>query len=173
MNWARATPPTDTKVIVIEFSDFNCPACRAAATTANKIKEIPNLYFEFRHLPLPLVGHDSSRAAANAFECAREQNFGEKMEIALFANSGKLDEDLFLQIPKKYNFSEDLDFEKFEKCVVENKFKKMIDNDYNFARGRGVNATPTFFVNGVKTMRSDLLKTVAAAFEEKNANSAQ
>ena len=168
-NWSRATPPAGTKVVVVEFSDFNCPACSAAAATANKIKNLPNLYFEFRHFPLPLVGHDSSPAAANAFECARAQNFGEEMEAALFANSGQLGEKLFLAIPKKYNFGENFDSAEFEKCVVDGEFDDFVQKDVNFANSRGLNATPTFFVNGTKATRSNLLKTVAAAFE--NANS--
>lgn len=169
----REDPPAGTKVVVVEFSDFNCPACRAASETAAKIKNIPGLYFEFRHLPLPIAGHETSAAAANAFECARSQGFADEMEAALFENVGNLDEDLFLKIPEKYDFGENLDSEKFEACVTESEFKSLVDRDYNAARSRGINATPTFFVNGIKTNRSELLKTIAAEFEQKNADSPQ
>jgi protein-disulfide isomerase len=38
--------------------------------------------------------------------------------------------------------------------------------DLNFARSQNLNATPTFFVNGVKTTQGDLLKKIAAEFEK-------
>jgi protein-disulfide isomerase len=162
----RETPPVGTKVVVVEFSDFNCPACRTASELSKKLKDIPNLYFEFRHLPLPIKGHDSSKIAANAFECGRVQNFGDKMEDALFENQGNLNEKLFLEIPEIYNFGGEFNFEEFEKCVVEGEFENLVTKDLNFARSQNLNATPTFFVNGVKTTQGDLLKKIAAEFEK-------
>ncbi len=166
----RAPAPEGTKVVVVEFSDFNCPACRSASEIAKKIRKIPNLYFEFRHFPLPISGHETSSAAANAFECGRTQGFGEKMEEVLFANLGNLSEELFLKLPEIHNFGESFDSEKFEKCVIENEFGDLVKKDLSFAKRSGLNSTPTFFVNGLKTPRSDLLTTVAAEFE--NANNA-
>ncbi|MCF7846233.1 MAG: thioredoxin domain-containing protein [Candidatus Peribacteraceae bacterium] len=172
-NWSRESPPDGTKVTVVEFSDFNCPACRAASETASKIKGLPNLYFEFRHLPLPISGHESSPAAANTFECAREQGFGQEMEEALFKNQGSFTESLFLRIPKTYDFDEDFDQTEFAECVSGNNYADLVEADYNFARQQGLNSTPTFFVNGIKTTYRDLLKTVAAAFEVQNASSTE
>ena len=150
----------------MEFSDFNCPACRSASELAGKIKNIPNLYFEFRHFPLPLRGHESSKIAANAFECAREQNFGDEMETALFADQSRLGEKLFLEIAEQSHFAGNFDAEKFAKCVAEGNFEKLVERDAQAALNFGVNATPTFFVNGVKTPRDELLEAVRQAFEK-------
>jgi protein-disulfide isomerase len=162
----RETPPVGTKVTVVEFSDFNCPACAGASQIAKKIKTIPNLYFEFRHLPLAIRGHETSEAAANAYECARYQDFGEEMEDALFENQGSLNEKLFLRIPETYNFGENFDSAVFEQCITDNQFGSLVKRDMSAARSLGVNATPTFFVDGIKTPRGNLLKKIAEKFEK-------
>ncbi|MFH0776744.1 MAG: thioredoxin domain-containing protein [Patescibacteria group bacterium] len=161
----RETPPAGTKVVVVEFSDFNCPACRAASELVANLQGIPNLYIEFRHRPLPISGHETSPSAANTFECARAQNFGNEMETALFANQGKFSTELFLQIPTLYKFGSKFDSEKFKKCIDDNEFSDLVKSDSDFAQGIGVNATPTFFVNGVETERSDLAAKIQAAFD--------
>lgn len=88
------------------------------------------------------------------------------MENALFENQGNLSEELFLQIPKIYNFGEKFDFVKFERCVVKNEFGDLVGKDLSFARGKNLNSTPTFFVNGVQTPRGNLLEVIAAEFEK-------
>ncbi len=163
---ARETPPDGTKVVVIEFSDFNCPACKSASVLAQKIKAIPNLYFEFRHFPLPILGHESSAAAANAFECAREQIFEAEMENALFENQGRLNKEFFVKIPELYNFTGNFNAGEFEKCISENRYEGLVKNDTRTAISSGINATPTFLVNGVKTPRSNLLEAIANEFKK-------
>jgi len=162
---SREDPPAGTKVVVVEFSDFNCPACRTASGQAAKIKHLPNLYFEFRHFPLPISGHETSDIAANAYECARDQDLADEMESALFENQGSFSEKFFLTIPQRYDFGENFDSEKFKSCVTGNEHAGLVKRDSDKAISSGVNATPTFFVNGVKTTRSDLLETVQGAFD--------
>ncbi|MFH1375775.1 MAG: thioredoxin domain-containing protein [Patescibacteria group bacterium] len=162
----RDTPPANTKVVVVEFSDFNCPACASASELAKKIKAIPGLYFEFRHLPLPIRGHETSSAAANAFECAREQGQGDEMESALFDNQGRLDAELFAKLPSLYDFGENFDGEDYEQCLKEDRYGGLVGKDKRTAAVNGVNSTPTFFVNGEKTSGSNLLEVVKQAFEE-------
>lgn len=95
------------------------------------------------------------------------------MEEALFKNQGSFTESLFLRIPKTYDFDEDFDQTEFAECVSGNNYADLVEADYNFARQQGLNSTPTFFVNGIKTTYRDLLKTVAAAFEVQNASSTE
>lgn len=161
----RETSPADAKVIVVEFSDFNCPACAGASELAKKIKDIPGLYFEFRHLPLPIRGHETSAAAANAYECAREQGQGDEMEEILFANQGRLDAELFAEIPALNDFGADFDTEDYAQCLSEDRHGGLVGKDKRTAAVNGVNSTPTFFVNGKKTSSSNLVEVVKQAFE--------
>ncbi|MFH0834462.1 MAG: thioredoxin domain-containing protein [Patescibacteria group bacterium] len=164
-NLNRETPPSGTKVVVVEFSDFNCPACKAASELVKNLEDIPNLYIEFRHRPLPIQGHETSPIAANAYECAKTQNFGREMESALFENQGKFSNDFFLQIPMLYNFGANFDAAKFKQCVEGDEFGGLVTSDSAFAENHGINSTPTFFVNGVKTNRADLATTIQAVFD--------
>src|SRR5690606_23673633 len=56
--------PTDAKVTVVEFSDFECPYCSRAAdvTTQVKNKYSDKVRFVFRQFPLSF--HDNARVAA-------------------------------------------------------------------------------------------------------------
>jgi len=164
--FSRELPPPETKVAVVIFTDFNCPACKFASGLTKKIKNISGLYFELRHLPLPISGHETSEAAANAFECGKVQGFGDKMEDALFKNQGTFSEELFLKIPKTHNFGKEFNSEKFEKCVIGNEFKGLTRKDLSVAKNLKINATPTFFVNGAKTTSKELLEKISAEFKK-------
>lgn len=66
--------PTDAKVTIIEFSDFECPFCQRAFPTVQQIMDTyPNdVKLVYKHLPLTNI-HPNAERAAIASECARDQ----------------------------------------------------------------------------------------------------
>lgn len=78
----------DAKVSLIEFSDFECPYCARFAST---IEQIVNEYkdkikFTYRHFPLSF--HASAQKAAEAFECAKDQDKTWELYAKMFELSG-------------------------------------------------------------------------------------
>ncbi|MBX3112129.1 MAG: vitamin K epoxide reductase family protein [Fimbriimonadaceae bacterium] len=77
----------DAKVTLVEFADYNCPACRQAAVTVTKLytRYGGKLKWAYRHLPLPnLKGHETSMLAARIAEVAADQGkFWKYTEIVL------------------------------------------------------------------------------------------
>lgn len=162
----RNETPTDAKIVVVEFSDFNCPACRGAQPVVRELKRQSGLYFELRHLPLAIPGHETSYAAAAAYECGAEQNYGAKFETALFDNQGNFSDEFFLRLPTIYGFAADDTFnsEDYQACLSEERYAKLVSADVRAAAGAGLRATPTFVVNGkVVTGASALQQAVAEA----------
>ncbi len=142
---------TSAKVTVVEFADFQCPACGAAHPIVKQILEQyqGKINFVYRHFPLPQ--HKNAELAAEAAEAAGEQGKFWQMHDLIFQNQKEWSEssqalDLFISYAKGLG----LDEEKFKKALSENKFAEKIIRDKNDGSAVGVNSTPTFFINGQK-----------------------
>lgn len=133
-------------VTLVEFSDFQCPACGAFYPLIKQLelKFKDQLKIAFKHFPLPQ--HKDAQKAAEASEAAGEQGkFWEYHDI-LFANQERLAvEDL-----KKYAKELGLDEAKFNQALDSGKFADKVKADESLANRIGVNATPTFYLNGKK-----------------------
>jgi len=136
----------DAKVQIVEFADFECPACKANSPIIN---EVANLYgskivFYYRHFPLSQ--HQFSLVAARAAEAAGKQGKFWEMHDKIFANQSILSNDLFYKLAKEIG----LDETQFKKDMASKEIKDIVAKDKKDAIALGVNATPTFYLNGKK-----------------------
>ena len=69
----RKKGPASAKVLIVEFSDFQCPACRYAEPSVRQIFTVygDKVRFVFKHFPLRM--HEWAKPAAAAAECAGRQ----------------------------------------------------------------------------------------------------
>lgn len=132
------------KVSVVEFSDFQCPACKAAQPVVDSLlsKYGTNLLFVYHHFPLP--SHEFAFVSAQAAEAAGLQGKFWEMHNKLFDQSPNLSRDSLLTIAKSLG----LDMDKFAKDLDSDAIRQKVLNDQTDGNNFGVNATPTFFVNG-------------------------
>lgn len=136
-------------VSVVEFGDFQCPACAAAAPIVKTIieKNRDKVYFVFRHYPL--ANHKNARDAARAAEAAGSQGKFFEMHDMLYERQKEWAEsDKPKEIFEKYASDIGLDLDKFKNDFgvgAEN-----INADFALGNKSGVNSTPTFFINGQK-----------------------
>lgn len=161
----------DAKVTVVEFADFQCPACGAFAPDMKKILSDHDgkIYYIYRHFPLPL--HKNAMKAAQAAEIAGAENKFWHMHDKLFETQSEWSEitdptSLFVGYAKSLGIDE----EKFKKALDEGTHLSLIQKDLQDGNKAGVNATPTIFVNGKKvegaTSIADLTNKVRQAIEE-------
>lgn len=141
------------KVKLVEFSDFQCPACQAAEPAIKQVlSKYPNdLQFIYRHFPLPQ--HAFGRQAAAYAEAAGEQGKFWEMHDKLFDTQSEwssLDSKgataFFLELVKQIG----LDENKINQALIDDVLKARIDGDVAEGSRLGVNSTPTFFINGRK-----------------------
>lgn len=141
-------------VVVSEFSDFQCPACKAAQPVVKKVLETygDRIRFEYNDYPLTTI-HKNGQQAAEAGQCAFAQGKFWEYHDTLFdqqeAWSGKSGDDVrqaFLGYAKDLG----LDEAAFTQCLADGAAKGSIASDVAAARSKGVNSTPTFFVNDEK-----------------------
>ncbi len=136
-------------VVIVEFGDVQCPACRAAQPIANKVveKNKDTVYFVFRHFPLSI--HKNSKLAAQAAEAAGAQGkFFEILDIMYDKQNEWSEKANPRDLYRKYAQDLGLDMDKFNKDM-EN-LKSGIEKDYALGNSAGVESTPTFFINGKK-----------------------
>jgi len=131
------------KVTIIEFSDFQCPFCGRAQPTLKQIIQDYGDKVEIVYKHFPLSFHQYAQKAAEASECARDQGkFWEYHDI-LFENQNALD----LTSLKKYAKDLNLDTGKFNSCLDNSEKASVVEKDFNEGLARGVDGTPTFFIN--------------------------
>ena len=142
----------EAKVTLIEYSDFQCPACGAYNPVVKQlIHEIGDkIVFAYRSFPLRQI-HQNAQIAAQAAETAGRQGKFWKMHDMLFENQKEWSshsnaKEIFI----KYAQSLNLDVEQFKNDLDSKEVEEKVDNDYRRGVSLGVNTTPTFFLNGEK-----------------------
>ena len=138
-------------ITVEEYADFQCPICRAFAT--GTLKQIEDKYVANGTVRIvfhnfAFIGAESTRAA-EAAECANDQGKFWEYYDTLFANQGGENTGAFSDANLiKFAQSLNLDMTKFESCLNNNTYLSKVQADTNDGQARGVNATPTLFING-------------------------
>lgn len=156
----------EAKVVVTEFSDFQCPACVSTEPYFEVIFDEfkDSIKLEYRQFPLP--SHNYAFKASEASLCA--QDFGKFWEYhdLLFAANGKLDDSSLIEMAKGVGIKE----EQFRNCLYSGKKEQRVKEDIALGNSKGVTGTPSFFVNGEKIqgeLLSEILKNLKAKIAEK------
>lgn len=159
--------PVLAKVLVVEFGDFQCPACGAFQPTMKKIREDfrGRIRFAFRNMPLTDL-HEHAMDAAIAGECANKQGKFFAYADILYANQDKLTEADLKNDAKQLG----LDEAKFASCYADPATKKYVEQDQQEAIALGVQVTPTLFVNRTKIDQALPYDEMKALIEKELAN---
>jgi len=165
-NNAHTIGNSSASAYLVEFSDFECPACGTFEPTVKSLttKYADRLLFSYRHFPLPQ--HIEGQPAAMAAEAAGQQGKFWEMHSLLFKNQKSLSSTIYTDLAKELN----LDLKAFEKDRKDSSLSAIISADTDSGTSIGVNATPTFFLNGVKLELadpSDLVRAVENALSLK------
>src|SRR3982750_1640539 len=142
---APALGSADAKVVVIEYSDFQCPYCgKFARQTFGTIEDRyigpGKVRYVFRNFPLD-ESHPKAFRAAEAAECANQQGKFWEMHARLFANQQSLDPPDLLTHASALG----LDAASFQKCLG-GAAKGKVKRDFNDGVKAGVGGTPTFLI---------------------------
>jgi len=136
---------------LIEYSDFQCPACGSYYPIVKKVSEDlgAKVRFAYRHFPLPQ--HKNAKLAATVAEAAGKQGKFWEMHDLIFQNQSDWSEEKNAAIFfAKYAQELGLDLTRFQTDIASDDIKAKIENDYKSGVKAGVNSTPSFFLNGKK-----------------------
>ncbi len=135
----------NAEVWLVEFSDFECPACRVFAKTVEDLMKThkDSLLFAHRHFPLPQ--HAFSMKTAIAAEAAGKQGNFWEMTSVLYGLTPLSDETI-----AKSAGTIHLDEARFASDSADPTLRTVVETDRSLGDSLGVNATPTFYLNGIR-----------------------
>ncbi|PHJ58098.1 DSBA oxidoreductase [Nostoc linckia z18] len=136
------TGATNSKILLVEFSDFQCPYCAEAHKTLKQLlaKYQGKIKLVYKHLPLAAIHPQALPAAAAAWAAHQQGKFWEYHD-ALFTNQKQLSEALYLDIAKNLN----LDLVKFQRDQT--LATPAIQKDIQLAEKLAVAGTPFFVIS--------------------------
>jgi protein-disulfide isomerase len=151
---SHMTGKADAKVTIVEFGDYECPACAAAEPVVERLrteyKDNPEVNFVFRNFPLPQ--HRKAMVSAEAAEAAGEQGKFWEMSDAIYINQAKwIGSNDHMAVFERLAQELGLNVDQFKQSIAQEKYSEVIRADKQDGDSLGVNSTPTFFINGVKT----------------------
>ncbi|MDH7459646.1 thioredoxin domain-containing protein [Chitinophagaceae bacterium 26-R-25] len=132
---------------LVEYGDYQCPHCGHAYPIVKKLQETfgTKLKFIFRNFPLAKIHPEATIAAVATEAAARQEKFWEMHDI-IFENQQDLSREALLKYAKRLG----LDTEQFNYDLDDEMLYEKVDSDFETGIRSGVNATPTFFINGEK-----------------------
>ncbi|MFE0101954.1 DsbA family protein [Streptomyces sp. NPDC059009] len=149
---ALATGPADAPVVMIEYSDFQCPYCGRFARETEKelIRKYVDkgvLRIEWRNFPI--FGDESEQAAKASWAAGQQKKFWEFHDVAYEKqrkrNSGEFSKDNLVAMAKKAGVP---DLDRFRDDLASDKADAAVDKDRKEGYGLGVSSTPAFLING-------------------------
>lgn len=148
--WAKGN--LDSEVVLVEYSDFQCPACKARLPLIEDIFDEfqDDIKFVYRHFPLRTI-HINAQSSAQAAEAAGIQGKFWEMHDALFATQSNWErmsvgeaKDFYVGLAEELG----LDTATFESDMNSTTVREAVNADYDAALEAGAGGTPTFYLNG-------------------------
>lgn len=137
--------PADAPVLIVEFSDFQCPYCRQVQPTIKQLqaKYGDKLRWSFKDLPLISI-HPEAQKAAEAARCAGDQDKFWEYRAKMFANT-----DINAGLHARTAEELGLDSAQFQACLESDRYAEAVAADSAEAESMGISGTPAFLINGV------------------------
>jgi protein-disulfide isomerase len=146
----------DAPVLIVEFSDFQCPFCARGANTVEQIleKHGDDVRFVFKHFPLNF--HPWAKPASIATHCAAQQDDEAfwTLHDQYFANQKQINPGNVIAKSKEYLAGSGIDMAAWAVCAEDTSSEEYkaaaaaVEADMAFGQKMGVSGTPGFFVNG-------------------------
>lgn len=143
--------PREAKHTLIEYGDFQCPACGSAHPYVNQLKEElgDNLTFVYRHFPLS--SHENAEETAWAAEAAGLQGKFFEMYDMLYDNqSDWAPSSDITTILEDYAKKIGLNVDQYKKDYQSGTVRDAVKEDQQSGRRAAVRSTPTFYLDGKK-----------------------
>lgn len=164
---------SDERAVLVEYSDFQCPACANMYQLLSTAKQDygDQITFEFRHFPLTTI-HPNAMTAHRIAQAASNQNQFNAVHDALFesssawSQSSNPSQSIYTLIEDTVS---DIDIEQLKSDVSDSATLAAINSDVAAGNKQGVQGTPTLFLNGEK-LEIGSYTDLQAALDEKISN---
>ena len=140
----KGNPTAD--VVVVKFSDFECPFCAVAAGHMKDFVEERNkeVLYVYKHLPLKRI-HPEAEPASKASWAAAQQDQFWIYHNGLFANQDRLGDELYVELAEQIG----LDLKQFNRDRSSDAAQAAVDADLALAKQLKLTGTPSFLMGGL------------------------
>ena len=144
---APAMGKENAPVTLVEFSDFQCPFCRAAAPILKQVNQKfgDRVRIVYRQYPIPSL-HPFALKAAEASLCANDQGKFWELHDAMFENQSRLTVTDLKQTARRLGVKP----KTFDECLDSGRYTAQVLNDMREGARVGVTGTPTMYLNGMQ-----------------------
>lgn len=158
--------PEDAPIVIVEFSDFNCGFCRRfhQETLDALLGEYPD-QIRFVYMDFPITSQESYYAA-QAAQCAFEQEKFWEFHDLLFSGALPLGSEAY----ETYALELGLDSEELLTCIESERYAEAVSSDASFASNLGLTGTPSFFINGIPMIGAQPLSQFVQIIDEELSN---
>lgn len=139
-----ARGPADAPVTIVEFGDFRCPHCRSVQPVLRQVLEAYPNDVRLVYAHLPVVSPESGRAAVAAVAAWRQGRFWEMHDFLFALQRQPIDEEIL----RGRAIQLGMDADRFRLDLRSPDSVAAVEADLAAANRLGVQATPSFFVNG-------------------------
>lgn len=136
--------PSNAPVTIVEFSDYECPACRSTHEVVKQIRAAYGDRVRWIYEDYPLRRHKDAFKAAEASHCAQEQGKFWQYQESLFTA-----QDLSPASLVSYAGQLGMAPENFSQCLQDSKYKALVEKSLREVAQAGIDRTPSFIINGV------------------------
>ena len=152
----------DARLQLVEYADFECPSCQAASLANARLRKHlgDELVIVVRHFPT-VDAHPFSLLAAEAVEAAGSQRRFWDMYRRIYRSRHPPTEESLRRYARRLG----LDVARFDADMRDHEHVHRIREDFETGLQSGVNATPTFFVNGYRHDDENTYGSLLAALE--------
>ncbi|MEO5667158.1 MAG: thioredoxin domain-containing protein [Bdellovibrionota bacterium] len=173
--------PEDAKIVVVSYSDFQCPHCaRADGVVPQVIRASPGTRYVFKNFPLDPNCNSAMQGSGHPLACLAAKTgycvYKEKGNDAFFAYEKSVfsqQETLSSALIQKIALEDGASKDTLQTCIDSPETHAAIVAQTEEAKAIGVSATPTIFVNGRKLEYGSVakvLKAVIARYSETSSN---
>lgn len=142
-------------IVMVEFSDLECPHCKAAQPIVEKlVTDFPQVRYIFQQFPLPATMHPWAMKAAEYADCVGRLNpqaFWKYIDT-VFDNQGSVAAATADDKLKEFATSVGLDAQKISTCAALPQTEARVKKSVDLGQSLDVNQTPTLFVNGRRVL---------------------
>lgn len=156
------------KVVVVEYSDFQCPACRAYYPITRELTTEfgGQIAFVYRHFPLIGI-HANAELAARAAQAASKQGKFWEMHDLLFEKQEEWAKTADIKpLFRSYASLVDISVDQFETDWNSTEIKNLVKAERTSAIKFGLSGTPSFFINGKQIQNPTSVEAFRASIKE-------
>ena len=149
--------PADSKITMVEFSDFECPHCRQLHEYLKTLEQkYPQAHIVFKNYPIEAI-HPWAMTAAIAGHCAYETSSDAfwKIESAIFDQQDLISAENAYDKLTDAAIAAGLQRDAFRACLADPAAKDAVEADLALGQKLAVNSTPTVFINGREAVGGD------------------